>query len=104
MSVGGPGGGYEVELDALEKAAAAYKAQGSAVGRYLEQFTARATLPAKAFGNLPQSAQLAEQYARFFGQVVSDMGTLRESLSGGGGRLGAAAANYRSAESANILR
>jgi uncharacterized protein YukE len=99
----GPGGGYEVELEALEKAAAAYTRQGSAVHQYLEEFLSKANLPDKAFGNLPQCGQLAAQYQKFLEQVRTDMGKLSESLTSGGKRMGASAANYRNAESASTI-
>jgi hypothetical protein len=97
-------GGYEVEAEALDKAAAAYQAQGRVVRELLARFTTDAKVPAKAFGALPQSAQLAGQYATFFDNVTGDLGTLAGSLAGGESRLGATAANYRSAEAASIVR
>jgi hypothetical protein len=103
MSGGGSGGGYQVELEALDKAAAAYKAQGAAVERYLEEFLSKASIPDSAFGNLPQSAQLASQYRAFLDQVRSDITKLSQSLNGGGERMSASAANYRSAESASTI-
>lgn len=97
------GGGYEVKISVLDDAQTAYHAQGSEVFGHRGQFESAANLPASAFGMLPQSASLAEQYSAFFEQVVHDMASLSQALTHGAKRLGVTAKNYRDAESANII-
>jgi hypothetical protein len=95
--------GYEVQLEALDRASAAYHSQASVVNGYREGYLSKATLDDKAFGNLPQSAQLAEQYKRFFDRVQTDVKTLSASLADGGSKLSTSADNYRKAESASTI-
>jgi uncharacterized protein YukE len=97
------GGGYKVELEALDKAAAAYRRQGNAIQWHLERIRSKAALPDQAFGNLPQSKGLAAAYQAFLDQFVSDMNKLSESLTTGGDRVCRCAANYRGAESENTI-
>ena len=99
---GGAGDGFEVKIEALDKAAEAYKAQGEAVKADLgPQFQAAADLPASAFGRIPEAAQLAASYQEFLKQVMTDMEKLSESLITGASKLNASAANYRSADAAS---
>jgi len=95
--------GFEVKITALDDAEATYKAQGSAVTSYQGEFRSGASLPASAFGNLPQSGQLATQYEAFFKRVLNDMSTLSKALGDGGTKLAVAAKNYRKAERASTI-
>jgi uncharacterized protein YukE len=97
-------GGYEVTFSKLEEAAAAYKAQGDAVRQALARFESAASLAKSAFGNLPQSGQLASQYQQFLGQVTSDVTKLSETLLTGAVKLAASSANYRAADQASTIR
>lgn len=97
-------GGYEVTFSELNNAAAEYKAQGDAVRESLDRFRSAADLPDSAFGNLPQSKNLALQYQQFLSQVTADMTKLYETLLTGAVKLAASAANYRAAERANTIR
>jgi uncharacterized protein YukE len=97
-------GGYEVTFSKLDEAAAAYRAQGDAVRQALARFESAATLANSAFGNLPESGQLASQYQQFLGQVTRDVTKLSETLLAGAARLAASAANYRAAERASTIR
>jgi hypothetical protein len=101
--MGGGVEGYEVELDALDRASTAYHGQGDVVQAHLEEFRSKATLDTKAFGNLPQSAQLAEQYHTFFGQIMGDVTKLSASLHEGGTRMSTSADNYRKADAASTI-
>jgi uncharacterized protein YukE len=97
-------GGYEVTFSKLDEAAAAYKAQGDAVRQALARFESAADLASSAFGNLPQSGQLASQYQQFLSQVRRDVTKLSETLLAGAVRLAASSANYRAAERASTIR
>jgi hypothetical protein len=101
--MGGGVEGYEVELDALDRASDAYHSQASVVQGHLEAFRSRATLDDSAFGNLPESAALAETYQKYYSRVVSDIHTLAETLAKGGERFSASADNYRKADSASTI-
>lgn len=94
-------GGYEVTFSELEKAAAAYKAQGAVVQKALSQFEGVANLPASAFGNLPASAQMATEYSKFFTEVTQDLAKLATTLLQGSAKLTQSAANYKAAETAS---
>lgn len=87
-----------VKFEELQKAAAAYKTEGGDVQEALTKFEAAANLPASAFGNLPESKQLASQYETFYKQVVGDMTKLAKSLPEGAASLAASAALYHRAE------
>jgi uncharacterized protein YukE len=88
----------QVEFDELEKAAAAYKNEGSDIKQALTRFQAAANVPASAFGNLAESKQLASEYEQFFERVSSDMNTLSKALLDGTAKLRASAALYRTAD------
>jgi ABC-type transporter Mla subunit MlaD len=96
-------GGFEVTFSKLDEAAGAYQAQGDAVRRALAQFESAASLADSAFGNLPQSKQLASQYEQFLSQVTRDVTKLSETLLAGAAKLAASSANYRAAERANMV-
>jgi uncharacterized protein YukE len=97
-------GGFEVTFSKLDGAAAAYKTQGDDVRQALERFESAASLASSAFGNLPQSKQLASQYQQFLSQVTRDVTKISETLLAGAAKLAASAANYRAAEQANTVR
>jgi hypothetical protein len=101
--MGGGVEGYEVELDALDRASAVYHSQASVVKGHADEFRSKAALPAKAFGNLPESANLAETTQKVFDRVLGDIHTLAETLATGGERFSTSAANYRKAESASTI-
>jgi uncharacterized protein YukE len=97
-------GGFEVTFSKLDAAAAAYKAQGDAVRQALARFESAASLANSAFGNLPQSKQLASQYQQFLSQVTRDVTKLSETLLTGAAKLAASSVNYRAAERASTIR
>lgn len=95
--------GYNVVPDSLQHAGDAFAAQGTQVTKALDDFVAAAQLPDSAFGSLPNSWELANQYHDFFAQVASDLAALRTSFVESGGRLHTTAENYRTAEASNTL-
>lgn len=95
--------GYEVHPDALDKAGKAFEEASQQTGVHAGEFLVVAKLPDSAFGNLPTSYKLANQYQAFFGQVQTDLAALQKSLADGAGRLHLSAHNYRLAEKANTL-
>lgn len=94
-------GGYEVAIAHLEDAARSYEAQMEVIKQAQARFKAAADLHASAFGNLPQSANLASQYQKFFSQVSGDMTKLWESLMSGALTLALTAIAYETAEKQN---
>ena len=97
-------GGYEVTTSELDRAAGAYQTQGDAIWRALERFEHATDLPDSAFGNLPQSKQLAARYQEVRGEVTNDMTKLFKALLAGYANLTMNAANYRAAEHVNTIR
>jgi uncharacterized protein YukE len=87
-----------VKFQELQNASDAYKAEGGAVKQALAAFEAAANLQPSAFGNLPESSQLVQQYAKFYKQVVGDMTTLSKALPDGAASLAASAIVYHNAE------
>jgi uncharacterized protein YukE len=96
--------GFEVTPTELDNVADEYKKQVDAVRQALARFQQATDLPDSAFGNLPQSAQLAKQYHQVTGQVTNDMTKLWKALMTGYANLAASAANYRKAEHLNTIR
>jgi uncharacterized protein YukE len=87
-----------VKFRELQNAAAAYNAEGADVKQALAAFKEAAKLPPSAFGNLPESSDLASQYAAFYNQIVSDMTKLSTALPEGAVSLAASAVVYQNAE------
>lgn len=87
-----------VKFQELQNASAAYKAEGGNVKQALAAFEAAADLPPSAFGNLPESSDLASQYGKFYKQIVSDMAKLSTALPDGAASLAASALVYQNAE------
>ncbi|PZS34399.1 MAG: hypothetical protein DLM59_04760 [Pseudonocardiales bacterium] len=98
------GGGFVVEPGALDLTAEVFQGEAGDTGTHAAEFAASARLPDSAFGNLPISYKLANQYQDFFQQVQNDLTTLQGSLVSVADRLAATAANYRATEEANTLR
>lgn len=96
--------GFKVTPGELHNTAAAYQAQMAAVQQALATFKAKADLPASAFGNLPNSPQMASQFKTFYDQIVSDMTALANSLKAGGHKLAVNATNYQTTEHRNTIR
>jgi uncharacterized protein YukE len=97
-------GGFQVTPNELDEVAEAYKAQGDAAWQALDRFQQATDLPDSAFGNLPQSKQLAAQYQEMRGQVTDDMTKLFKALLTGYANLAASAANYRTADHLSTIR
>lgn len=96
--------GYEVTFGDLDQVAGVYKAQGDALRQALERFVSAANIPPSAFGNLPESGELASQYKQFLSEVMRDMTHLYEGLLTGAAKLHVNAAKYRAAEQASTVR
>jgi hypothetical protein len=90
--------GFEVVLNELGAAGAAYKTQSDKVKEAVARFRLAAELPRSAFGNMANSAQLASRYEEFFSQVTTDIAKLYQTLLSGAVSLAAAKANYVIAE------
>lgn len=97
-------GGFEVTPSELDSAADEYKRQVDTVRQALARFQNATDLPDSAFGNLPQSKQLAAQYHEVTGQVTSDITKLWKALLTGYANLAMSAANYRTAEHLSTIR
>lgn len=97
-------GGFKVTPGELDKAADAYKAQADDLWQALGRFERATDLPDSAFGNLPQSKQLAAQYQEVTGQVKKDMTKLFKALLSGYTNLTVSAANYRAADHISTIR
>ncbi len=95
--------GYEVEPAALELASQVFDVQGKQAEIHAGVFLGLAALPDSAFGNLPESYKLANQFQAFFQQVQTDLKALQDSLNGCSKRLTQTAKNYRVAEGDNTL-
>ncbi len=92
------GGGYEVTVSELVDMAREYKARAEAIGHSLERFRAAAGVPDSAFGNLPDSKNLASQYQEFYSRVMQDTTKVSEALLTGAVKLAQTAVTYRVAD------
>lgn len=87
-------GGFTVTPSQLYRASGDFKDGGEAILAARKLFAA-AALPESAFGNLPQSKQIASQYERFVRQVGDDLAKLAEALLDGTAKLALSATLYR---------
>jgi hypothetical protein len=92
---------FKLEVPLLDDAKAAYRTQGAGIQRELSTLWASATLPASAFGNLPQSRQFAAMWQRFHDQVSADLKRLGEGLTGWGDSLARCATDSHGVDEAN---
>jgi uncharacterized protein YukE len=95
--------GYEVMTGDLNQAASMYRSQGEALREALARFESATGIPASAFGNLPESGDLASEYKQFIARVTEDMTSLSQGLLTGGAKLRVNAAQYQAAEQANTI-
>jgi hypothetical protein len=96
--------GYKVEPGALDLAGSVFHAEGTETETHASEWVCQARLPDSAFGNLPVSYKLANQYQDFFTQVQDHLKTLHDSMHSCADRLTTTATNYRLTEEANTLR
>jgi hypothetical protein len=96
--------GYKVEPGTLDVAGAAFRTEGRETETHASEWVGQAHLPDSAFGNLPVSYKLANQYQDFYAQVQDHLKTLHASMHSCAHRLTVTAENYRLTEDANTLR
>lgn len=96
--------GFKVEPGAVDLVAHVFREEAENTAVHSAEFVSAARLPDSAFGNLPISYKLANQYQEFFDQVQKDLTTLHASMDSCADRLAATAKNYRTTERANTMR
>jgi len=96
--------GYKVEPGAVRLTAEVFHAEAEITATLAAEFLAATRLPDSAFGNLPISYKLANQYQDFHGQVEKDLTTLHASMDSCAVRLATTVRNYLLTEQANTLR
>lgn len=87
-------GGFEVVPGELLNAARAYQTRADDVQQMLKQWEGTAKLDSSAFGNLAVSPKMAEEYGKFYDQVVQDTSKLSKTLQDGSDTLLLTAIRY----------